>query len=521
MAYDVDFDTEGTMRNFIDAYEMAEEDEPAITFIEAIANSIDAHATDIQISMRQKQDGRGVLKIADDGDGMTEKILKENYHKFSVSSKEKSEGHGIGFAGVGAKLALYFDKDAKVRTTTKSDGGQVLCTLMGWNKASGKLEWENIREYNADKDFLISKKHGTVYEVDLKKDLWRFFKDGHASIIKKWYNSLLLGHYKISITVNGEKLGPREIKVKDKQSISKEIKVYGEDVRFHFYILENDTEFENYEKGMNFVVYGKYIKTDKINWGGRIKPEYENKIYALIEADGLATELVFNKQNFHNRAKKYIETKKKCEAELNIWLNSIGALREATDLAPTKKMRELSTILSTLLNNKEFKNFNPFLRSMNSPTLFEDQNGSETGTLVSGAQISTGTKGNGGSGEGTYVLGDDEENKVPVQDGNGNIKIEEHKRNRKDIAIIPQNEENNNREAWVDPARKAIIINEGHRFYKAAKDSNNSDVKIMQLVKAIVDALAYGAAEKPEFENKYREISDRKLDLVIALMKKT
>ena len=73
MAYDVDFDTEGTMRNFIDAYEMAEEDEPAITFIEAIANSIDAHAIDIQISMRQKQDGRGVLKITDDGDGMTEK----------------------------------------------------------------------------------------------------------------------------------------------------------------------------------------------------------------------------------------------------------------------------------------------------------------------------------------------------------------------------------------------------------------------------------------------------------------
>lgn len=510
------------MRNFIDAYEMAEEDEPAIVFIEAIANSVDAHAKEVQISLRQKQDGRGVLKISDNGDGMTEKILKENYHRFSVSSKEKSEGQGIGFAGVGAKLALYFDKDTKVRTTTKSaTGDQVLCTLMGWNKASGKLEWDYTREYNADKEFLINKKHGTIYEVDLNKKLWVFFQSSHSNIIKKWYNSLLLGHYNIDITVNGQKMDPRQIKIQTGMSFSKQIKVYGEDVKFHFYILENGEDFDNDEKEMNFIVYGKFIKTDKINWGGRIKPEYEDKIYTLVEADGLATELVFNKQNFRNRAKKYIETKKKCETELNIWLNSVGALRETTDLAPTKKMRELSNLLSALLNNKDFKDFNPFLRRLNSPTLFEDPNGTKTGTLVNGSQISTGTKGSGGEGGGTDVLGDDENNKVPVLDNEGDTSIEEHKRNRKDIAIIPQNEENNNSEAWVDTARKAIIINEGHRFYKAAKESNNSDVKTMQLVKAIVDALAYGAADKPEFANNYREISDKKLNLIIALMNKT
>ncbi|MEM0054502.1 MAG: ATP-binding protein [Thermoproteota archaeon] len=521
MAYDVDFDTEGTLRNFIDAYEMAKEDEPAIILIEGIANSIDAHATDIQISLRQRQDGRGVLKISDNGDGMTEKILKDNYHKFSVSSKEKSEGNGIGFAGVGAKLALYFDKDTQIRTTTKSEAEeQVLCTLMEWNKASGKLEWNYIREYNSDKEFLITRRHGTIYEVDLNKELWKFFQKNLSDIIKKWYNPLLLGHYKINITVNGERMEPRQIRIKDSLSFSKLIKVYGEDVKLHFYILENDKDFDNDEKGINFIVYGKYIKTDKINWGGRIKPEYEGKIYTLVEADGLATELAFNKQNFHNRAKKYIETKKKCETELNIWLDSIGALRETTDLAPTKKMRELSTLLSTLLNNKAFKDFNPFLRRLDRPTLFEDPNGTKTGILVNGSQTSTGTEGGGGGGGGTDVLGDDENNKVPALDDKGDTSIEEHKRNRKDIAIIPQNEENNNNEAWIDPARKAIIINKGHRFYKAAEESNNADVKKMQLVKAVVDALAYEAADKPEFANNYREISDKKLNLIIALMNK-
>jgi len=40
----------------------------------------------------------------------------------------------------------------------------------------------------------------------------------------------------------------------------------------------------------------------------------------------------------------------------------------------------------------------------------------------------------------------------------------------------------------------------------------------MQLVKAIVDALAYEAAEKPEFGNNYKSISDKKIGLVTALV---
>jgi anti-sigma regulatory factor (Ser/Thr protein kinase) len=522
MANDVEFDTEGTMRNFISAYEMAEEEEPAIVFIEAIANSIDAHTKEIQISLRQKQDGRGVIKISDNGDGMTDTILKANYHRFSVSTKEKAEGQGIGFAGVGAKLALYFDKDAEVRTTTKSANGEVLCTLMRWNKASNKLEWDYTRAYNNDKEFLISKKQGTIYEIDLNKDQWKFFQSSLSDIIKKWYNSLLLGHYNIDIIVNGKKLGAKQINVKDGMSFSKQIKVCGEDVKFHFYILENGEEFDNDEKGMNFIVYGKYIKTDKINWGGRIKPEYEDKIYALVEADGLATELVFNKRNFRDRAKKYRETKKRCETELSIWLNSMGALRETASLAPTKRMRELAAQLSELLNNKDFKDFNPFLRRLNRSTLFEDPTGTETGTLIDGSQISTGTKGGGSGGGGSDVLGDDENNTVPVLDDKGDTKLEEHKRNIKGIVIIRDDKvENDNRESWVDHRRKAIIINELHMFYKAANKSNNKDVKDMQLVKAMVDALAYDVADKPEFANNYREISDKKLNLVIALMNKT
>jgi hypothetical protein len=183
-------------------------------------------------------------------------------------------------------------------------------------------------------------------------------------------------------------------------------------------------------------------------------------------------------------------------------------------------MKELSLMLNKLLNDKNFKDFNPFLRMINSPTPFIDGDGTLKGSLADGSQKAAGTEGIGIDGSGTDVIGNDENRKAPVLDDNGNINLEEHNRNRKDIAIIGSNDESNPREAWVDPARKAVIINEGHRFYKAAEKSNNSEVKTMQLAKAIVDALAYEAADKPELANNYKEISDKKLNLINALNNK-
>src|SRR5437879_3916522 len=125
------FDTEGTLRNFISSYEIEDKEQPGIVLVESIANSIDAQATGINIKL-EKHGGSYLLRVFDDGRGMDRKTLENSYHKFSSSSK--TIGEGIGFAGVGAKLALYFDKDSKIRTTTKTkDESAILCTLMKWN----------------------------------------------------------------------------------------------------------------------------------------------------------------------------------------------------------------------------------------------------------------------------------------------------------------------------------------------------------------------------------------------------
>lgn len=514
VAKTVPFDTEGTLANFIRAYDISDDEKPAIIIIEAIANSIDAKATEIWIDLQHKQENRVSLKVRDNGTGMNRTIFESNYHKFSVSSK--TVGDGIGFAGVGAKLAFDFHKQTSIRTTTKTnETSEMLCSTMNWNVFDKNIEWDYTRMYNHDKEFLDDNEHGTTYEVELDPKTGRYFWENCGKIISKWYNSILLGHYPISIFLNSEKLESKERSYE--KTKHKEIKVDNNTVQLYFYVLKNKPDEP--EEELNFVVYGKFIRTDYMNWGGRIKPEYENRIHVIVEADALARELVFNKQNFKPYSKLYLAIKKKIAQELNDWLVEIGALRETTDLTPNKTMNKLSEILSSLLNKKDFKDFNPFLRNIKSPTIFQSEDGPLSGTFVEGTQITTGTDGSDGAGGGTEVIGN-EGGGVAValaENEKMEIKAEERQRIRKGIAIIPQNDDKDKREAWVDIGRKAIIINQGHRFYKAASRSP-SEIKNMQLFKAVVDALAYDSAEKPEFNNNYRVIADKKLDLLNAIM---
>src|SRR3989442_14914387 len=68
--------------------------------VELIANSLDAKTSLIDIRTDPE---RNLLEVSDTGVGMDKRGF-EMYHNFSSSFKRK--GHGIGFAGLGGKLAL-------------------------------------------------------------------------------------------------------------------------------------------------------------------------------------------------------------------------------------------------------------------------------------------------------------------------------------------------------------------------------------------------------------------------------
>src|SRR3990172_4877362 len=81
--------------------------------IEAIANSLDAGCSCVSLETER---AKATLTVRDDGRGMTEAEF-DLYHDLAESRKVR--GHGIGFAGLGAKLAHQVA--TRVRTDTRCD----------------------------------------------------------------------------------------------------------------------------------------------------------------------------------------------------------------------------------------------------------------------------------------------------------------------------------------------------------------------------------------------------------------
>ena len=160
--------------------------------VETVANSLDANATKIDIYISSHD---GIYRILDNGTGMTEEQFKE-YHNIASLTKEKGKG-GIGFAGIGAKI--YLDKADYVITETKSRSfhGATIWML----DSKGDLIYKPIQV--KDK---IPYKTGTYIEVKLKdyEDIKKLNSEFVENVIRKYYNSVLLGYYRRRyINVNG------------------------------------------------------------------------------------------------------------------------------------------------------------------------------------------------------------------------------------------------------------------------------------------------------------------------------
>ena len=86
---------------------------------EIIANSLDSGATRIRIAA---DPAAASLTIVDNGSGMPRRDLRR-YHDLAASSKAR--GQGIGFAGVGIKLALLACREVVTETRRGKQGTYV------------------------------------------------------------------------------------------------------------------------------------------------------------------------------------------------------------------------------------------------------------------------------------------------------------------------------------------------------------------------------------------------------------
>ena len=71
-----------------------------VILTELVPNALDSGASEIRLTVHAAQ---RTLTVSDNGQGMTPPQL-DRYHDVAATTKER--GTGIGFAGLGAKLAL-------------------------------------------------------------------------------------------------------------------------------------------------------------------------------------------------------------------------------------------------------------------------------------------------------------------------------------------------------------------------------------------------------------------------------
>lgn len=512
-ARSVTFDTMGTLENFIGDYQLSEADEPSIIIIEAIANSIDANAKNINLQlMEDKITGKYFFKITDNGEGMPKKAFEENYHKFSYSSKTK--GEGIGFAGIGAKLVFKFSKDIRISTLSIGPDGP-LSSTMWWNKADKEIKWNYTSPDQSDLSKLRQFRSGTIYKVEIGYSIYNYLWNNYNRIVNKWYYAVLLGYYDIALTFNSKAIEPE--KFETEKTLEKNIKVEGKTCKCIFYLLKKDLPEDKGDViGINFYVYGKFIKTDHPNWGGRIKPEFEQRVCALVLADPLAVNLNnVNKMGFKQGSKLYASVKKEVEIQFSKWLKEIGALRDEGEVLPvSKEISLLAQVLQSKLQMEKFRDFNPFIKRINQKVLVESKTGELQGTKADGSQLTGGTFGGDGVGGGTKV-GGDQDGKGLVKD-KGDIPMEERERKVRTFSIssVAVNEP---WEAKVDVTTQFLQINIAHPYYIAAQKANTS-IKWLQTVKAVVDALAYYKADEI-FNNDYRKGSELIQELYMEVWK--
>ena len=295
-----------------------------IVVVETIANALDAKAEEINISFDQS---KNVLVIQDNGKGMDKDTFRK-YHDFSVSLKTR--GSGIGFAGLGAKIA--FNSAARVVTETRSpnyQGGS------NWYLRRGALIWEDIPVQR-----ILGT--GTYVEIHFGEGNIPAYRNTEEiiSIIERNYSPLFVkqlcafystaGTYssKLHFYVNKVKLPVismpgdmkmdnfRPVLLTDRKGTKRGIGYFG--------LAARDLTEE--ERGIALCTYGKVIKREFLN----IYPSrYTDRIMGIIEIPQLIMCITASKTDLNKKSKKWRLTRpiyEKAQDEFKNWLNELGAL---------------------------------------------------------------------------------------------------------------------------------------------------------------------------------------------------
>ena len=310
--------------------------------VELIANALDAKTSLLDVRIDPDQH---IFQLTDNGHGMDAKGF-EIYHNFSTSFKRK--GQGIGFAGLGAKLALKISDRIVTETRSKNFWG-----ASEW-KFERKRKGTQPVWYDLDERMLPHP--GTRVTIHLKQR-------AHSLLKLEEVRGIVLAHYmplltlsdfyetlrlyrRLTVLINGELLEPPRLTAeKSKQYVlhrGRNRKPFAL-ARFEYHSHPLPEEMQ----GIAVATFGKIIRRD---WLRQYFKEMD-RVTGIIEVPELVECLTTSKCDFRKEGaagKKYYRFNKAAQEEFRRWLEEIQLL-ERKEASADKDTRRLQRLVNRIV----------------------------------------------------------------------------------------------------------------------------------------------------------------------------
>lgn len=257
---------------------------------EIVANALDSGAGDVSVAADSVA---RTLTVIDDGKGMGRSALAR-YHDLAVTSKRR--GLGIGFAGVGIKLALLVSEEVVTETKTARARTSLATSWRLASRTRAPWRWVEPRA--------LLDGSGTAVRLYLENALSRLLEPGFIEgillchfrpLFDPAFDDILASQYPdgVRFRVNGRLLART---VPDPDQVPFEVRVGRQRKASGFGFLLRDSGLAEEERGIAVSTLGKVIRTGW-DWLG-VSPSRPADVGGLIEVPPLAESLTLNKADF-------------------------------------------------------------------------------------------------------------------------------------------------------------------------------------------------------------------------------
>ena len=337
-------DLQHLLEDLRDAYSGAVE-ETILT--ELVANSLDAGASRIQFFVDA---ARSALVVVDDGRGMQWKQLRD-FHNLATSSKVR--GEGIGFAGVGVKLALLVCREV----ITESRRG----------KSHVATRWHLASRHRAPYELLPPPGHagarGTAVRLNLENPLSPLLDAGYIEhALRTHYQPLLdpafdgplreLYPAGVGFEINGIRLGARACDAPEIAGLEVRIGRQRKPSGFG-YLARAPISLAEHRRGLAISTFGKVIRQGW-DWLG-VFPSDPGRVTGILEVPALAGCLTLNKGDFvrsGTRGAAYLAYRRAIQQvvqrQLSVWGDASPIAEDARRRAARPVERDLERVLVEL-----------------------------------------------------------------------------------------------------------------------------------------------------------------------------